>query len=38
MWLYHLRVATGGNLANAGTDFEKLISKLVEGNYQTGEL
>ncbi|XP_071081218.1 pleckstrin homology domain-containing family H member 1-like isoform X1 [Haliotis cracherodii] len=31
-WLYHLTVATGGGAGTVGTDFEQLVSKLMEAN------
>ncbi|XP_022090512.1 pleckstrin homology domain-containing family H member 1-like isoform X2 [Acanthaster planci] len=36
-WLYHLLVASGGGNSDAGTEFEKLISRLMvaEGNPQS---
>ncbi|XP_041353761.1 pleckstrin homology domain-containing family H member 2-like isoform X2 [Gigantopelta aegis] len=31
-WLYHLTIATGGGAGNVGTNYEQLVSKLMEAN------
>ena len=35
-WLYHITVAAGGGTGNVGTEFEQIISRLLEQEGETG--